>query len=148
MKTRRQAAILALVEHDSITSQEELRRRLRTRGFTATQATLSRDIKDLGLAKRAADGAYQRVQAVARPMAAANLLQHAISDYLAGADRAQQLVVLKTGPGGAQPLAEAMDRAELPGVVGTIAGENTILVICRGTRQATALVKRLVNGTT
>lgn len=147
MKTRRQAAILALVEHDSVTSQEELRRRLRSQGFTATQATLSRDIKELGLAKRAADGAYQRVQAVASPTTAVHVLQHATSEYLAGVDRARQLVVLKTGPGGAQPLAEAMDRAELPGVVGTIAGENTILVICRGTRQAMALVKRLVNAT-
>ena len=147
MKTRRQAAILALVEHDSITSQEELRRRLRTRGLAATQATLSRDIKELGLAKRAADGTYQRAPAVTSPSTGASALHHAIAEYLTGVEQARQLVVVKTGPGLAQPLAVAMDRASLAGVVGTIAGDDTILVICRTPRQATALVKRLVNGT-
>ena len=63
MKTRRQAALLELIEHEDLHSQEELRRRLHRRGFDATQATISRDIKELGLLKRAGDGAYQRAGA-------------------------------------------------------------------------------------
>jgi transcriptional regulator of arginine metabolism len=145
MKTRRQAAIVALVAHESITSQEELRRRLRAQGLAATQATLSRDIKELGLMKRAADGAYQVGVPTPMPVQANNALQHAIDEYLTGVDRAQQLVVVKTGPGQASPLAEAIDRADVTGVAGTIAGENTILVICRSPRHAEALVKKLRN---
>ena len=61
MKSRRQATILEIVEREEVTSQEQLRQRLRERGFEATQATLSRDIRDLGLVKRAADGAYRQV---------------------------------------------------------------------------------------
>ena len=67
MKSRRQAAILELVEGEAITSQEQLRERLRIRGIEATQATLSRDIRDLGLIKRAADGAYRRSERMDAP---------------------------------------------------------------------------------
>jgi transcriptional regulator of arginine metabolism len=144
MKQRRLAAIRALVERDAIRSQEQLRQRLATRGFAVTQATLSRDIKALGLVKRAADGAYQTGGPEnAPPSTALVTLGRALAEYLASAEAVQQLVVLRTGAGQAPLLGLAIDRARLPGVVGTLAGDDTILVIARGPRQARTLVQRL-----
>ena len=144
MKPRRQAAILELVGEEPITSQEQLRERLRIRGLEATQATLSRDIRDLGLVKRASDGAY-RVARSAEPAAAEARaeFEQAVTDYLLGHEAVEQLVVLRTGAGQAQPLAIAIDRARLAEVVGTIGGDDTILVICRSADQASAFTARL-----
>jgi len=143
MKARRQALILELVDRDLLHSQEELRRRLRHLGFDATQATISRDIKDLGLVKRAGDGAYQRQGAdTTNPETALVALERAAEEYLWRIERVQQLVVIRTGIGQAQPLAIAIDRAQLPEAVGTIGGDDTILVIARDARRAAALVKR------
>lgn len=142
MKPRRQAAIREIVEHEAIRSQEQLRRRLAARGFDVTQATLSRDIKEIGLVKRSSDGAYQGGAADGPPPPAAlGALTRALAEYLAGAEAVEQLVVLRTGPGQAQLLGLALDRARLPGVVGTIAGDDTILVITRNDRHARGLVR-------
>src|SRR5262245_25511876 len=145
MKARRQAVILELVDREPLHSQEQLRRRLRHRGFDATQATISRDIKELGLVKRAGDGAYQRPGVDAtNPETALSALERATGDFLRRADRVQQLVVLRTGRGQAPALAEAIDRAQLPEAVGTIGGDDTILVIARDSRRAAALARRLM----
>ena len=144
MKARRQAVILELIDRDALHSQEQLRRRLHQRGFEATQATISRDIKDLGLVKRAADGSHQRPGADGpAPDTAIPALGRAAAEYLRSVDRVQQLVVIRTGIGQAQPLAIALDRAQLSESVGTIAGDDTILVIARGARGAASLCKRL-----
>lgn len=144
MKARRQSVIRELVLREPVRSQEQLRRKLRVSGFDVTQATLSRDIRELGLVKGGADGAYQ---APAQPSrngeAAASMLHRALGSYLAGVEQVQQLVVLRTGPGQAQLLGVALDGARLPELVGTIAGDDTILVIARDARRARALVKRL-----
>src|SRR5438067_9039254 len=92
MKSRRQAVILELIDRDALRSQEQLRRRLRQRGFDATQATISRDIKELGLVKRAGDGAYQRMGAdTTNPETALAALERAAGQFLRRADRVQQL---------------------------------------------------------
>ena len=144
MKSRRQAVILEVIDREALHSQEELRRRLRHRGFDATQATISRDIADLGLVKRAGDGAYQRPGMDATsPELALAALERAASAFLRRVERVQQLIVLRTGRGQAQALAEALDAARLDEAVGTIAGDDTILVIARGARGAAALIKRL-----
>ena len=143
MKARRQSAILDAVQHQPVRSQEQLRRQLRAAGFDVTQATLSRDIRELQLVKGGADGAYQ---SPSRPAVnghgAAGMLQKALAEYLTKADQVQQMVLLRTGPGQAQILGVAIDGARLSDVVGTLAGDDTILVITRGARQAKALVKR------
>jgi transcriptional regulator of arginine metabolism len=139
MKTRRLSAIRQLVEQEPMHSQEELRLRLSRMGFDVTQATLSRDIKELGLMKRSSDGAYQAAGAdLSSPAAAAVALSRALGEFLLGVDAAQQIVVVKTGPGQAQLLGLAIDRARLPDVVGTLAGDDTIIVVCRDGRQAQA----------
>jgi transcriptional regulator of arginine metabolism len=144
MKTRRQSVILELVELEALRNQEQLRRRLHQRGFEATQATISRDIADLGLVKRAGDGAYQRPGLEATsPELARTALERAAAGFLQRVERVQQLVVLRTGRGQAQALAEALDRAQLAETVGTIAGDDTILVVARDSKRAAALAKRL-----
>jgi transcriptional regulator of arginine metabolism len=145
MKAYRQSLVLELVDGEPIYSQEQLRAQLKARGIEVTQATLSRDIRDLGLVKAAADGAYKRPPegAAAVPADAAAVLRRAVTGSLRRFDVVQQLVVLRTESAQAQPLSEAIDRARLPEVVGTISGENTILVICRGENEAQAFTRQL-----
>lgn len=144
MKAYRQDAILDIVEREAITSQEQLRERLHQRGIEATQATLSRDIRDLGLIKRAVDGAYRKAAAGSEPPGdPAEELRIAVDEYLRRQEVVEQLLVLKTDTGMAQPLAVAIDRARVSEIVGTIAGDDTILVICRSAGDAAALAKRL-----
>lgn len=144
MKSGRQSAILEIIDREAITSQEQLRARLRGLGIDATQATLSRDIHALGLIKRAADGAYRRAGADVDPSPdPGDLLRTAVDEYLRRYQAVEQLLVLRTDAGQAQPLAVAIDRAGLAEIVGTIAGDDTILVICRSAPDAAVLSKRL-----
>jgi transcriptional regulator of arginine metabolism len=139
---RRRALILELVEQEALTSQEQLREKLRARGIEATQATISRDIQALGLVKRAADGAYGRAGSD-HAVTSESALRRAISEYLRTQEAVDQLLVLRTDPGQAQPLAVALDRARLPEVAGTIGGDDTILVICRSGKAAAEMADQL-----
>jgi transcriptional regulator of arginine metabolism len=142
MKARRQSAILDAIQRQRVRSQEQLRRRLRGAGYDVTQATLSRDVRELGLVK--AGGAYQPPSApAANGHSSKALFNRAVAEYLTHVNRVQQLVVLRTGPGQAQLLGVALDGARLPEVVGTIAGDDTILAIAPDARRARALVRRL-----
>jgi transcriptional regulator of arginine metabolism len=144
MKAQRQSAILEVVEHEAVRSQEQLRHYLAARGFDVTQATLSRDIKELGLLKRSSDGAYQPSGLEsAAPASALDTLARTLAEYLLNVEAVQQLVVVKTGTGQAQILAVAIDRARLTDVAGTIAGDDTILIVARDARGAQAIGKRL-----
>ena len=144
MKSRRQSAILEVVEQEAVRSQEQLRQRLASRGFAVTQATLSRDVKELGLLKRSSDGAYQPAGAAAAPAPTTiGALGRALTEYLMDIEPVQQLVVLKTGPGQAQLLGLAIDRARLEEVAGTLAGDDTILIIARDAKGAQAVAKQL-----
>jgi transcriptional regulator of arginine metabolism len=136
MKSYRQSLVLELIDGEPVSSQEQLREKLRNRGIEVTQATLSRDIRDLGLVKRAGDGAYRRAapgDAAPDPRLS---LRRAVADFLRRIEPVQQLVVMRTDPGQAQPLAVALDRSQRQDVVGTIGGDDTILVICRSEADA------------
>jgi len=144
MKAQRLSAILDVVEHEAVRSQEQLRHRLAARGFVVTQATLSRDIKELGLLKRSSDGAYQPSPLEETPQTTAlGTLGKALAEYLVNIEPVQQLIVLRTGAGQAQLLGLAIDRSRLPEVVGTLAGDDTILIIARDAKNALAVVKKL-----
>ena len=143
MKGRRQSAILDLVSDRPVRSQDALRRLLAGMGIRATQATISRDVKELGLVKRAADGAYQSARGPAGPAVSDERVRRAVAEYLRRVERVQQLLVLKTDPGQAQPLAFALDHAAWPEIVGTIAGDDTILVVLRTERSASAVGRRV-----
>ena len=144
-KSLRQRAVLDVLKHGSVASQEDLQRALQKRGIRVGQATLSRDIRELGLVKGGADGAYQTAVApVAHAAPGAHaMLQRSLAAQLLRLDRVQQLVLLRTVLGHAQSLCATLDSARLPEVVGTLAGEDTILIITADARRARALVKRL-----
>lgn len=145
MKSYRQAIILEIIEREPITSQEQLRKRLRARGVDATQATLSRDIKELRLVKAAADGSYHRAAEAVTPLDPSEkdeAVRRAVGEYLRRAEPALQIVVLRTDPGQAQILGIALDRAGLDDVVGTVAGDDTLFVVTRSARHARALCRR------
>ena len=142
-KRQRQEAILALVRAERVGSQQALRVRLRSRGVDVAQATLSRDLRELGLEKRLeADGrAYYRPAREASRRGAA--LRRLLIDLFVSAEGAGNLLVLRTRIGGAQPVAAAIDAEAWPEILGTIAGDDTILVVLRRARDRVAVRERL-----
>jgi transcriptional regulator of arginine metabolism len=142
-KRERQALILQLVQTVPVSTQEELKRLLGGRGLTVTQATLSRDIRDLGLARVTTEDGVRYVVPDARGEDASPALDATLAQFLASADGVSELIVLHTLPGGAQPVAEAIDAEDWPEVLGTMGGENTILVICRSAEARTQVMRRL-----
>ena len=143
MKSWRQSQILDVIDHEPIVSQEMLRQRLQDRGIEATQATLSRDLKQIGLVKRAGDGAYVRPGAERGGPATGEQLRRAVASLLRGCERVDPLIVLRTDRGQAQGLAEWIDRAQMVEVAGTVAGDDTILLVCRGAAAAANVAARL-----
>jgi transcriptional regulator of arginine metabolism len=143
MKSRRQSNILDVVDHEPVASQEVLRQRLQAKGINATQATISRDLKELGLVKRAGDGAYVRPGAERGSPAVSEHLRRAVATLVRGFERVDPLLVIRTDRGQAQGLAEWIDRAQLAEVAGTLAGDDTILLVCRGSDAAQALEGKL-----
>jgi transcriptional regulator of arginine metabolism len=143
MKSWRQSQILDVIDKEAVASQEELRHRLLARGINATQATISRDLKELGLVKRAGDGAYVRPGADRSSPLVLDQLRRSVAALVRGVERVDPLVVVRTDRGQAQGLAEWLDRAQLPEVAGTVAGDDTILLVCRGAEAAMAIESRL-----
>lgn len=139
---RRRREILALVGRGGVRSQEDLQRRLRQRGIAVAQPTLSRDLKTLGLAKTAAG--YVTAPAAATPAEIrASALDRAVDTFVVSVRVAASLVVVRTPPASAHPLARALDEAELPQVVGTIAGDDTVFVATTGPAAARLVERRL-----
>jgi transcriptional regulator of arginine metabolism len=126
-----------------VASQEVLRARLQSRGIDATQATISRDLKELGLVKRAGDGAYVRPGTDQPGPAVSEQFRRAVVSLVRGFERVDPLMVVRTDRGQAQGLAEWIDRAKLAEVAGTIAGDDTILLICRGSEAAAHVEAKL-----
>lgn len=144
MKTQRHAAILKIVRRETVASQEHLRELLRAAGFDVTQATLSRDIRELGLAKVAApDGGSHYAPPLESGAAIRPSLDQLLPAMLIGLDGVGPLLVLKTPAGGAQSLGLALDGASWGEIIGTIAGDDTILVITRSERARRATQTRL-----
>jgi len=138
-KTLRQGQILRLVARQSIENQDDLCRRLREEGMRVTQATVSRDVHELRLVKT--ERGYQALAAQAAPAAPA--LPRMAREGIRDLRPAQNMLVIKTPPGGAQSLGAALDAEGWPEIVGTVAGDDTILVISGSTRQRLAAQKRL-----
>ena len=148
MKDQRLNAIRDLVSHSPVSSQDELRRKLRRRGIQVTQATLSRDIHELRLSK--GPGGYSlpnghrstsaaKVDEDDSPPSVAEMIE----SFGLRVRQAMNQVVVGTVMGGAQPLAASLDYEEWPDVVGTVAGDDTVLVICPDQRRAGEVEARL-----
>ncbi len=143
MKTLRHNAIRELIAGSQVANQDELRRKLRRRGFAVTQATLSRDIHELRLLK--GPGGYSMVNGAGA--ATGDDSSPSLAEMMEGfglrVRQAMNQVVLSTVMGGAQPVAAALDREGWAEVVGTIAGDDTVLVICADHRRAGEVESRL-----
>ena len=132
LKAKRQRAILVLVEAELLGSQQEIRARLASKGIQATQSTISRDIEELGLARvHDRRGLRYVVPGSAEAPAPITLLRRLLDEFVLSVVRADAGLVIKTPPGAAAALAEGIDRVGLAEVAGTIAGDNTILLLPR-----------------
>jgi transcriptional regulator of arginine metabolism len=140
---RRRQAILALVGEGGVRSQEDLQRRLKRRGIEVAQPTLSRDLKTLGLAKSPAGYVAAPAGAFVPAETREGTLARALGEFVLSVRAAASLVVIRTPPAGAHPLARALDEADLPDVVGTIAGDDTVFVAATGPTAALRLERRL-----
>ena len=138
MKFKRQAAILEIISKREVKTQEELSRYLCEQGFQTTQATISRDIKELRLIKVASHSGGYQYSTPDQSGSATHLarLKNIFRECVVKIDRAQNLVVLKTLVGMANAAATAIDAMKIPNIVGTIAGDDNILIILRTSEEA------------
>jgi transcriptional regulator of arginine metabolism len=144
-KRERQGTIRELIVARPVSSQEELRRLLLQRGWDVTQSTLSRDLREMRVARvPEADGARYSItdgpDDSGRPG-----LETLLPSLFSRVDGVGELVVLRTLPGGAQSVAVALDAEDYPDVLGTIAGDDTILIVCRSSAARERLVRRLAS---
>ncbi len=137
-KAYRQGQILSLIRSRTIHTQEELARELKSVGVPATQVTLSRDVRELGLVKTAQG--YRQI----RPETGGPALSTIAAEFLWEIRAAQNLIVLKTSPAHASSLAAALDRQQWPEIVGTVAGDDTVLVVTPDNDAADALRRRIL----
>ncbi|WP_394272157.1 arginine repressor [Butyricicoccus sp.] len=138
MKFQRQAKILELIEHNEIETQEELSMRLRDLGYDTTQATVSRDIKELRLIKiLSPSGKYRYATSTQEAENSfVSRLQNIFRECVTGVDAAQNIVVIKTLPALASAAAMAIDAMRVPKVVGTISGDDTVFIVMRDNESA------------
>ena len=143
MKAKRQALIREIVENQSIQTQEELADALRQHGMVVTQATVSRDIKELHLLKvLAEDGGYRYATMDKSEQVTNDRLIHMLADSVLDMQYANNLIVIHTLAGSAHVAGEAVDSLKWPEVLGTIAGDNTILVVVRSNEEVDAVLRR------
>ena len=140
-KALRHHRILELIAGEPMVTQEDMVRRLTQQGLKVTQATLSRAIKEVGLVKSAegyiAPGDVSELAPPAPP------LSHLLREFVIDLRNAQNLLVVKTNPGNAQTVAAALDASDWPELVGTIAGDDTILLISSSAKSCRELVRRI-----
>lgn len=140
-KARRHNAILRLIASGSIRTQEELSSALESEGIHVSQTTLSRDLRDLGVVK-AAEG-YHLLDGPVPAMRGAHALARVVAEFVVESRTAQNLVVLHTPPGGANAVAQCLDVADWPDIIGTIAGDDTIFVATPDASTARQVRERL-----
>ena len=144
MKSRRHAKILDIIAEHPVETQDELITRLKDEGYKATQATISRDIKDLRLVKTlGSDGKYRYVSAAKNSTDIRSNFSSLFASSVNSIDFAQNIVVIKTLSGMAQAVCAALDSNDYKAVVGTIAGDDTIFIACRSSQLAVNLTEEL-----
>lgn len=144
-KQDRQQVIREIVASRPVANQEELRQLLAERGWDVTQSTLSRDMRDLRLARVPTASGTRYTTADPVPADAARATLGSIfPQFFSRLDAVREFLVVRTKIAGAQPIAEAIDAEDNPDILGTIAGENTILIICRSEAARDRVGKRLI----
>ena len=142
MKAQRQRRIVQLLRRQPVSSQEELARLLRKHGEQVTQATLSRDLEELGAIRMRENGrvVYRLPD---EPPAGEEWLRRMLMEFMLEVEASGNLVVIKTPPGGANAVARALDNTGVKDVIGTVAGDDTIMVICREGVKGQTVARRL-----
>ena len=132
MKSERQAAIIDLITRYEIETQEDMILKLRAAGFDVTQATVSRDIRELKLAKMLSNnGSYRYVKNTQRHAAPSVKFNSAVVDSITSVDYAENIIVLKTYPGLGMAVASGVDALNLPKILGCIGGDDTIMIVTK-----------------
>lgn len=143
MKNRRQRRILEIVSNETIGTQKELAERLQQEGFETTQATISRDIKELLLVKVNIGGdRYKYVIAQETPVTDAKL-RMVLREFILSYDYSENLLILNTAPGNANTVAYAIDRARWPQVIGTLAGDDTVMLVIKPKEAVQEVVEKI-----
>ncbi len=145
MKNIRQKRILELIKEFNINTQEELVNLLKENGFDVTQATVSRDIKELGLIKVATDDNSYKYFAAAPPKHGLNTnrLKRLLQDSATNIDHSENLIVIKTLPGVANAIASCIDHIQWPEIIGTVAGDDTILIVVKPKEAVKDIIEKL-----
>ncbi len=144
MKKQRQGTILEIIRSEDVDTQEELAERLRQQGYRVTQATVSRDIRELKLSKVSAGGGRQKYAVMSQKnQKAEDRYIRALRDGFVSMEPAQNLLVVRTASGMAMAVAAALDSLNLPEVVGCIAGDDTVFAAARSKEEAAALAGKL-----
>ena len=144
MKSTRQDDIIRIMSSREIETQEELAGELRVLGYQVTQATISRDIKELHLIKVIGDrGVYKYARPERKESAVNERLVRILTDSLVSVDHAGQMIVVRTLSGSANVACEAIDTMQWPEILGTIAGDNTIFIVVRNDKDADRIVARI-----
>lgn len=143
MKNRRQRRILEIVSSETIGTQKELAERLQQEGFETTQATISRDIKELLLVKVNIGGdKYKYVIAQETPVTDSKL-RMVLREFIISYDYSENLLILNTAPGNANTVASAIDRARWPQVIGTLAGDDTVMLVIKPKEAVQEVVEKI-----
>ncbi len=142
-KNFRQGQILNLIRRQHIHTQEELSLALRKLGIDVAQVTLSRDIRELGLVK-APQGYREAQQAASAAEGQSGTLKRAIEEFVRDVNTAQNIVIIRTDPGSAQPVAVALDNGDWPEIMGTIAGDDTVFAVAPDSKHALQVREKLL----
>ena len=147
MKMTRHAKIKEIIDNNKIETQEDLASALRHQGIDVTQATVSRDIKELMLVKvPTGDGHYRYAYPMEKNMAfSQNRMARMFQDSVVGMDYSENIIVIKTLPGTANAVASTLDYAKWPEVIGTVAGDDNILVVVKPKEAVRQVIKKLEN---
>ena len=143
LKERRQRTIASLIRSNALSSQDELAERLGAAGYAVTQATISRDLEQLGAVKVRRDGQLTYALPEMGETAASPRLASVFRDWVRSVESAANLVVIRTPPGSAHLVGVVLDQSELREIAGTICGDDTIFVACRSAGEAEALASKL-----
>ena len=147
MKAERQEAIRNILNEQEIQTQEELAEALRKRGFSVTQATVSRDIREMRLIKLSrANGGYQYgIQEGNTDIGSNERMIRMLRECMLSVESSGQMIVIKTLSGSANTAAEALDSMDMPDILGSIAGDNTIFLVARAEEKASMIAERVRN---
>ena len=143
LKERRQRTIAGLIRSNALSSQDELAERLSAAGYAVTQATVSRDLEQLGAVKVRRDGQLAYALPDTGATVASPRLASVFRDWVRSIEPAASLVIIKTPPGSAHLVGVVLDQSDLPEIVGTICGDDTIFIACRSAADADVLTSKL-----